>query len=69
MSAVPDTITFTNTTTYGRIVGTPPKENQNKDEPEMIKYVKGFGVIHSSLSFIECKRTSLLKIHCSRAFK
>ena len=26
-SQIPDTITFTNTTTYGRILGTPMKEN------------------------------------------
>lgn len=41
---MPATITFTNTLTYGRIVGLPPKEIINKDDPEVPKYVKGYGV-------------------------
>ncbi|CDW78143.1 UNKNOWN [Stylonychia lemnae] len=41
--SMPETITFTNTVTYGRIVGKPSNENQDKDAPPMVKYVKGYG--------------------------
>ena len=43
-SQVPETITFTNTTTYGRILGQPPKDN-NSEEPDVVKYMKGYGSV------------------------
>eukprot|EP00347_Sterkiella_histriomuscorum_P001302 403372559 len=42
---MPETITFTNTLTYGRIVGQPPKEKQDKDAPDLVKYKKGNGSV------------------------
>lgn len=50
-SQVPDTITFNNTTTYGRILGTPSKENPDHDEPDLVKYVKGYGVSNELITY------------------
>lgn len=43
-SQIPDTITFTNTTTYGRILGQPPKD-ANSEDPDVVKYMKGYGSV------------------------
>ena len=53
-SEMPDTITFTNTTTYGRIVGQPSKDSIDQDAPDNVKYVKGYGVRFIQFIAIEC---------------
>lgn len=56
-----DAITFSDTATYGRLISQTDKRDQSKndDDPEIVKYTKGFGVSFAILNFIECQRTPL----------